>query len=369
MSDGSFVSSFQLIEKNIFPALIDPTGLSMLRSLCGQLPQGLATFWGLECRLGEVQPRADILFEIKRNSPGHRLISGQEPSSFDRLSGEFAVWARMRDFARRWADEDQPGMAEIHNLWLEFDSATASDLDDAAALVASPSLFWGTDVSAQTSPDKLHPLFEEMAKFYGDIIVPEYLFDVVRSLPQGAVFFQAGMMISRQQPVVRLCVNKLSGADSLKWLADIGWPGDIDKLATLFDHLRPAVDNVALDLDLSASGVHQILGLECYQPWAEMDATQWMPLFDMQVDWELSRQDKASAVLAYPGRGMSLKDNVIGDATHTFYAMNIHHLKLVFRDARVDEAKAYLGLHRPGIRYGEIMGESSGPDGDGWFNK
>lgn len=367
MSDGSFVPSFCLIEDNISPVVVDPTGLSVLRALCALLPEGLATFWGLECRLGQQQPGADILFEMKRGSPGHIRLSGDVPSSLDPLCADFPVWALLRDFAGRWADVSQPGMQDIRNIWLEFDSAAATGADDAYALAGAPSLFWGTELTADTDVSSLQVLFQEMAKFHGEIVVPAYLYDVVQTLPKGAVLFQAGMMVSRQQPVVRLCVNKVNGADTLKWLGDIGWPGDMAELAVLFDVLRPVVDSVAVDIDVTASGIQPKLGLECYLSWANMDAAQWEPLLDMLVTKALSRSDKAEGILAFPGHGQTLKDNVIGDAVYTHYGMNIHHIKLVVMGAQIKEAKAYLGFHRPGVRYGEITGKSTTPGDNAWL--
>ena len=367
MSDASFVPSFCLIEDNISPVVVDTTGLSMLRALCGLLPEGLATFWGLECRLGQQQPCADILFEIKRGSPGHIRLSGEVPSSLDRLCAEFRMWALLREFAGRWADVDQPGLQNIRNIWLEFDSAAAIDVDDAYALAGAPSLFWGTELTADTERESLQVLFQEMAKFHGEIVVPTYLYDVVRMLPEGAVLFQAGMMVSRQQPVVRLCVNKVNGDDTLKWLAGIGWPGDMKELTALFDVLRPVVDTVAVDIDVTDSGIQPKLGLECYLSWANMDAAQWEPLLDMLVTLKLSRSDKAEGILAFPGNGLTLKDNVIGDAVYSHYGMNIHHIKLVVVGAQIEEAKAYLGFHRPGVRYGEITGKSTSPGDNAWL--
>src|SRR3546814_1625177 len=66
-------------------ALVGPAEYAWLAEACRLLPSRLATFWGVETRLGEARPAVDLLIEVKRHSPGHALLANGASHVLDRL--------------------------------------------------------------------------------------------------------------------------------------------------------------------------------------------------------------------------------------------------------------------------------------------
>jgi hypothetical protein len=125
----SFCSILNLTRDALSETVVDEAAFSQLSRLCEALPAEFSTFWGFESRLGESRATADILFEIKKQSFGHVLLTGETPSALDPLCERWSTWKKLRDYARVWAEPDHEFHTHIRNIWLEFDMAAVSSAE------------------------------------------------------------------------------------------------------------------------------------------------------------------------------------------------------------------------------------------------
>src|SRR3546814_8685733 len=131
-------------------ALVGPAEYAWLAEACRLLPSRLATFWGVETRLGEARPAVDLLIEVKRHSPGHALLANGASPVLDRLCSDWPIWDALRLFAVRWAEDG--AYAGLRNLWLEFDIAGATSPESLRKAVGQPCLFWGPRPETTRAP-------------------------------------------------------------------------------------------------------------------------------------------------------------------------------------------------------------------------
>jgi hypothetical protein len=366
---GTLAEVLDICAATITPALIDPAGLATLRGICAQLPAPFAAFWGLECGLGDPRPEADLLVEIKQGSLRHQLLAGAAPSILDQLCATPA-WSAVRAFAREWADSDDGRHALVRNLWLEFDLRAAARATPPIDALERPSVFWGPSLAGRGDWSRFRDFLDYARNGFPPFPWPlplDALERAVTGLPGEAQVFQVGAMQARGDVVLRMCVNRIEGRDVPGWLTAQGWRGDAPALAALLARLTPLMSRFAIDVDFTASGIGPTVGIECYRQWRELDAAQWVPLLDFVAGEGLCTPAKRDALVRYPAKtDFSLReqfDQVADGQMHPMVYRNLHHLKLAYVGEAVREAKAYLGVTRPGIKLGFPVGRGI-PDGD-----
>ena len=357
------------IQPGLGTALVDDEGLSRLMAIAGAVPAALSPFWGLEIRLGEPAARADLLWEV-RHGAGARLLLDGGPAEVAALHRDSPVWRALGRFARDWLSAPAEQSA-VGNIWFEADAASAADDASARAMLARPCLFWGATSARPGSDRELLAALPQLATdVFGLELPPDRLDAAAAALPRGAEIFQMGVMGGRQGTLTRLCVRNLSIPESCGWLRAIGWPGDIAAAAGRLEEWAILANRIALNVDLLPDGIGPRLGVEVYQPFGSVDPAPWRPLLDRLGGEGLTRSDKAAALLAFPGEERFSQDEVwrarrgVGDPV---LLRSIHHLKLVLAGDRITEAKAYLGVYRPGFDYGGFFGEAAGEATDGWL--
>jgi hypothetical protein len=263
------------------------------------------------------------------------------------------VWKQLTDFAVNWQDSCHPFNHHIRNIWLEFDTATILASDDRKKTLAYPSVFWGPEPHAEITDELLQHLIRVMNSLAQIDISSDRLQLIATSLPDNAQLFQFGIMSSRQVPIVRICINHIAYDDIIPFLKRSNWKGNVDDFRALIDCLKLLVTSVAIDLDVSANGIEEKIGLECYMDWGCEDASQWLPLLTFLRDRQLLKAEKMEGLLGFPrNRKLALSDQFNDDLTDTVYQIfyqNIYHIKLTYTDSELIEAKAYLGVYRPGL--------------------
>lgn len=363
MDDG-FGSVLNLTRDSLPKTVIDEAALQRLSLLCECLPATFSTFWGFESRLGEPQATVDVLFEIKKHSPGHRFLTGASPSALDTLCERWPIWKQLRHFARLWEQPDHLFNAYIRNIWLEFDLAAVSSSLQVSDTIGNPCIFWGPTHNTPLNERFLRLLLEEMCAFQPADVSDQSLQSFVASLPDQAQLFQLGMMVSRQQPLVRVCVNQIASRDMADWLEGLHWPGDPAALADILTTLDPLLGSVAIDLDLTASRPAEKIGIECYMDWSNEQSDQWLPLLDYIEPLTLCIPSKRNGILEFPGIKwlISSEQHEFRGIVYPKLIRNIHHIKLSVVDNRITEVKAYLGVHRPGVNCDLIRAHASVED-------
>jgi hypothetical protein len=347
-----------------------------MSSVARVLPAILAyNMFGFECRLGEENPRADFLV-LARASCGRDSLAGLHPTSTlpARLMAD-PVWRRVRDFAAHWAAPSSPLYHAVDNVWLEF------DINGPVPDVPVPSMFFGPqsndqidDIEVAGEPNaegRLATVERTIRLLAGGEPPPRMLEGCFRALSSDAQVFQVGLMLSRGDDAVRLCIQIRSVERIMEYLTVVGWPGDEADLRGVLELLARSVDRVALAIDVG-DAVRPKIGLECYfyenrQPRRE---PRWGAFLNSLVLQGLCTADKREALLAYPGYvdqnahgvpwpgALQRTSQLLGGRSLSTFVRSLHHVKIVYRPGEPLEAKAYLAgnhhWHTPASRASSV---------------
>src|SRR5919107_2106952 len=227
---SSFEEYLRPITAYVPPALISPSAFSDIYSVANVLPATLAhnTFF-FECRLGERAPRADFCV-LARSSCGRSSLAGLHPTSTlpARLMTD-TVWRRVEDFAVHWADLSSPLYHAVDNVWLEF------DVDGPPPDVPVPSIFFAPqsngqidDIEAAGEPNaegRLATVERTIRLLAGGEPPPRMLEGCFRALSSNERVGQVGLMLSRSEDAIRLCIRLRSVERIMEYLRVVCWPG------------------------------------------------------------------------------------------------------------------------------------------------
>jgi hypothetical protein len=356
---GSFEEYLRPITAYVPPALISPSAFSDINSVARVLPATLAhNMFFFECRLGERAPRADFSV-LARSSCGRSSLSGLHPTSTlpARLMTD-TVWRRVEDFAVHWADPSSLLYHAVDNVWLEF------DVEGPPPDVPVPSIFFAPqsngqmdDIEVAGEPNaegRLATVERTIRLLAGGEPPPRMLERCFRALSSDEKVF-LGLMLSRGEDAVRLCIRLRSVERIMEYLRVVAWPGDEADLRGVLEPLARSVDRMVLAIDVG-DAVRPNIGLECgfdgnRQPGSE---PRWGAFLDSLVQNGLCTSDKREALLAYPGyvdeatsdmpwpAALRQASQLLGGRSLSTFVRWLHHVKIVYRPGEQLEAKAYL---------------------------
>lgn len=187
----------------------------------------------------------------------------------------------------------------VRNLWFEADAASARSTDELDAALGKPSLFWGP---LHGSDRALVAALPDLARdVFGLSVTPPPLAAAAAALPAAAEIFQFGVMGSRAGTLTRLCVRGMTEAETVAWLATIGWPGDPAAAIAWVAPYVAAAHSFALNVDLLDGQTGPKLGIELYREPGDIDPALWRGLFAMLQADGLALEAKSEAILRYPG--------------------------------------------------------------------
>jgi len=348
----SLKADLNTICKDMPVGLLDREGYLRLAAITAMLPAELSNFWGLECRLNTDEPLADVLFEIKNNTFGQKLLAGHKPSCLDALCAEHSVWREIRTFTSQWVQELNILNKHILNLWLEFDAEHLASHDFAENLIRYPSVFLGLRSKELSRAERA-----EILHHASDLLhIPGFLLadlqSFMDSIPPAGQLFQLGSMLGRPSRDIRVCVNQLHPDVIPGWLSEIGWRGDKQALSEFLHRLTPLLRALAIDLNLTEDGPSGKIGIECYMDWDDNSPEQWAVLLCFLQKFVLCRPDKIKGLLQYPGSvPLAISNKATDSALYLSLFKMIHHIKLGFDGERIIDAKVYLAIYRPGIHF------------------
>ena len=363
-----------LVEPQLGAALLDEPGRAALHHIAGRISTHLSPFWGLEVRLGDPAPRADILWEVTQENSGISTLAGRNPHDpaadvTAALRQRSPFWHEIGRFAEEWLDSVD-WRRRLLNIWLEVDSSTTSSDTTLDAYLDRPSLFLGPNHRSVTGPARelLGHLAALGRRLYGLDLDQARIDAITNTLPGEARVFQMGIMGARAIPVVRLCVKGLDTGMIVRWLAVIGWPGDQARLCDTLAQLKPLCGEIALNVDILPDRVGPKLGLEMYVARRALSMNAWQPLHDELSARGLTRADKLAALEDFPSFQRYRQADVWLRSTpplgYPVLATNLHHLKLVVVGDAAIEAKVYLGIFRPVMDYS--LSRGGGLEEGGW---
>ena len=365
-----------LIDPQLGPALLDATGRSALHHVADCIPSRLSPFWGLEMRLGDPAPRADLLWQVAQGTGGIPTLAGRNPeqpaaSIAGALRGRSLFWRELGRFAEEWLDSPD-WLRRLSNIWLEVDTASvaASSGPKLDACLDRASLFWGPNLRVSGSDrDLLGNLAPLGHRFFELELDQAQINAIANAIPEKGQIFQMGVMGARAMPVVRLCVKNLDAGMKEQWLAEIGWPGDLACLRDTLARLAPLCGEMALNVDILPDRMSPKLGIEIYPRERILSMETWQPLHDELLAQGLARANKLAALKGFPSLRRYRQYGVWRRTPPTGYpalGTNLHHLKLVFVENAVVEAKAYLAVYRPAINCSPTRGHVF-EGGGGWL--
>lgn len=362
----SFADYLELLQSDLPVQLVSESSFMRIRDLASRLPGFLAfSSFGFECPLGTAQGDADFLFSLQKKNAGPALLAGQlEGRDFDGSLLAIPQWQQVRRFGMWWAEPPSPLVAGIDDVWMEFDIATASALQN----VKAPSLFFAPFLSLQSSPGSaqddretwlllLTTAFRKLnERSPSDVCIDNWrrCLDI---LPGATNLFQVGMMIARPgSEMLRTCISVENRHVLRNVLNKMEWPGNyrnldpmLEKISTLFDGF-----NLHLDLGETTSGK---IGIECMFPCRKgpQQEPRWFPFLDLLEAEGLCRPDKRDALLSYPGyretdlqacpaplKAVACRHFPL---YRSFFVRTVYHIKLVLDSSGTWTAKAYLGVN------------------------
>jgi len=360
----------------IAPVLLSPTAAERVARCSDAFPPAACM---VECHLGVDEPRADFLIRFLRSEAAALTgADGSRPPVPTEAAP--ATWARLRDFARRWAAPDSP-LAAFAQTWLEFDLLRPH----AGAALPAPSFFADLDPVTVDSVDPAATAAAALAVLGDGGADPAVLATIakcVTELPPGTRWLSLGVMSGRPADPVRVCVADLPAIEVPAYLERIGWTGSAAQLHAIRGGLDGFTTLATLALDVETS-VRPRLGIE-YNLEARRSlhdsAARWRPFLDRLVEDGLCARHKRDPLLACIGfdheridqeswpADLRAASDRHGPNVLSVLLRKLAHIKVVFEPGRPVAAKAYLELTHdwltfdPGTRQARF---TTFPDGTG----
>jgi hypothetical protein len=361
MATGSLTDYLALMEAHVPTALIDAAQWQQIHAIGQFFPSAITTFFGFECRLGVADAKADFLLCADATEAGRRVLAANA-YGIDVSQDLFyhPVWQNLRQFSTNWESEASILYDKVQNVWLEFDTAAQSN-----HLFPVPSCFFGpTPLFRSPAVHTEHPHGWVWQKALPLILgrslpssVEAALMQCLACLPEQAYVFQVGVMLSRQWDGVRLCVRNISPSDVISYLKQINWQGDSVALQDLLNDIAAVTDRIDLDIDVSDHVLPKI-GLECYLYRQPKFDDRWNTFLDLLVLQGKCSLAKRQALLEYSGYIRERTDptrwpasirkltGLLGPNYEWVVFKGLHHIKLVYQESQVQEAKVYLYVSR-----------------------
>lgn len=319
------------------------------------LPAAMTRLFGFECRLGEPSPVAD--FAINIDGQGEQW---QALEAYASLQSEPA-WARIGQLLKGRHDPQCAWHDRIDNLWLEYDLASRTASQTSSIL---PSVFLGTDhlVAHEANALDYAWVMASITELTGRALQSmetQGLGLIVKALPPRAQIFQVGVMLSRNDAPIRVCVGDVAPEDVYEFLGAVGWSGDLAVVKRALDEVLPFMSYLAFGFDISDDGISKKLGIEIYTGRDADSGQRLIGQINSLGNAGLLLPEKAAGLLAWCGiahqrlhlqnwpadllaerAARSLQDS-------STFVRRISHFKISFDGDRAPTAKAYLAtVHR-----------------------
>lgn len=318
-------------------ALIAPAALARVMALGAALPA--LHGGGLECHLLD-RERVDVAVRLLPLDGGRDALLGRHPTlHFPPSLARSAPWQRLQTLGERWAAAGTAEHRGLESVWLEFDLPAGSAL-------YIPSLFIGCRSGAAAERSAPRWLAESAAILAGPASAASVRAGLLRweALPQvGARLVFVGLMLSRQDAGVRLVLKGLA-ADALhRYVAMLGWPGDLDALARTLSELVPKEAALALHFDLDPE-LGSRIGVELALSDHPRYSPGWQQLIRGLVGRGACDESAAQALTDWPGLISCANGAPPGRTWRGLRGIvrRINHVKLSFHPQKPLLAKAYL---------------------------
>lgn len=365
LMDMTTVGYLSLIEPNLPEGLISTKNYSEMKKLASCFTPNITSFFGFESRLSSPDARADFLFAVssqggEREALLHFLHDEHEAQQFLRHN----EWQHLRDFAATWANPDSELYTNILGLWLEFDTANASQE------TPIPCVFIHTiplRITSRAEERKYEWMFHTaLPLLLGHPLsshLHQRLLEAFCKLPNGASVMDIGFMLSRGTAGARLVLRHLHPTQIIPYLESLGWSDTNNELASMIQDLQTRVTRLVLHITITEQGVDQKIGLECsFSPDHYHLENRWASFFDYLIQKGVCCPEKKTEALKFLGVNTEEPLQPFDSSSYTVavrlpskvpvnaLVRYMSHVKLVYKPGQPLEAKAYPGVRLFGFQ-------------------
>ncbi|WP_437291952.1 hypothetical protein [Sorangium sp. So ce406] len=342
MMDLTLEQIFGRIRSRVPAALVTPAAWESVLRAARRLPPAVSCTY-LECRLGRDAAEVDLGASITA-AEGRSILQAASPAGSRFCGDEAAIWGRVQELARVWADPASPLHDRVPVMWLELDSGELNRdrLMPSVLLCVDPSLARGgasPDAIGHGLDDCAPSLQAALSALLSEPIAPQAraaLHRCFEALPAGGRIVHVGFMVTRQPAVLKLFVA-LEREQVLGYLRAIRWPGSLAEAFSMLATFGAGPDAFRLDLTIGA-GLLPSLGLE-FASRRGRDPDR-RALIDRCVDQGLCTPEKRDALISWPGT----TDEAIPGYARPARLSRWIDMKIVHRPPEPLQAKAYLGF-------------------------
>jgi len=297
------------------PALIAPEAAQRLEAIPDVFGESI-TWLGLECRLVAAS-QVDLM--IGMIGPAARARFAASMPAWP------TTWADARSITGQWADDHGP-LHAVPYLWLEFDRPADEVTPPIPFLPLEPA------VAAPSNPATVRACAQALLGAADGPQLDRLLALLESARATGGWPLHLAPLRSRDLDHIRI-VMALPRAAVVPWLRAVGWPGDIEQVATAMAAIGDFHSHCTVAIQF-ADHVIGGLGLDCYYPASPRTDRRWQRALSVFATWGVV-PERLDAFARWHGEG-ELDGHIYERLPHT---------KISFVDG-APSVKAYLAIRR-----------------------
>ena len=334
---GSGADRFADILRGLRPAvpeaLLAGAGWERMLTHVADFPAAAARMFGLELRLAEEEPSADLALLVEPGTPAaeHYQQAGE-------AAGRHTVEGRLARCIGEMGRAGSPLARHAGSAFLGYDIATGGPGSVPGIYLALRPEAAGVAVGTVAAA------LAEIAGWPADARERRAVERAAGALPPGGTMVWVGAMPGRGQRAIRLVARGIEGpAATQEFLERLGWPGNIEAAVGVLAGVSDVCDptQVQLSFGVSRHGPVPALGMELSvgrRPfWTTTQREDWRPLVERLVDRGWCLPAKAAGLLAWPGR-----DKLFTERGPLLAHRGVNHAKMSITDGEMS-VKAYVG--------------------------
>jgi len=357
---GLYAAKFlSIVESSISNDLISSKNLFEMKKLASCFPGSITSFFGFESHLNSSKANADYLFAVssmrgEREALANLIREKTIPKEFI----EKPEWQNICNFVLEWANRDSILYQNVLGMWFEFDMVeNSSD-------TPIPCIFLHTSplhITTEGEKEKLRWLTKKALPLLTGKKIPENIeqnvFQAIQKLPKNALVMDAGVMLSRPMPGVRLIIARIQPDQVISYLKELGWSEEDEQLQLLVKDLEQQISRMVLHITITENGIDKKIGLECsFAPDMFHLENRWQSFFNYLIKKGLCLAEKKDALLQFMGveqedaqrdfdtavyrPTVKIESNDFSSALVRY----ISHIKIVYEPNHEMYAKAYPGV-------------------------
>jgi hypothetical protein len=353
------IDYLSFLQPHIPKGLISSDTYTEMQHLASSFKGPITSFFGFETKLNSREARADYLFAVSSlKNERETLFTLIKNKSLPEEFTKRPEWQNISDFIREWTNPQSILYHHILGMWFEF------DMTESPSEPIVPCIFLHTiplRIRPEEDKDKIRWLTQQaLPLITGEKIsdkIENNVHRVIQHLPDNALVMDAGVMLSRQNPAIRLIVTKIHPHHIIPYLEKIGWSDQHDTFLLLLKELEQQVTRLVLHITVTENGIDQKIGVECsFASDRYHLETRWGAFFDYLIKKGLCLEEKKDALLQFMGIEQEDTQNkfdttryqpsvkIKNDDFSSALVRYISHIKLVYEPNHMLIAKAYPGI-------------------------